>query len=326
MKNKLKIYWIDDDKRQKNAAKNLAHNLDQEVNFRDLKGQKFLDNIKQYINEARGCSLIVLDHRLNKVTDKNIISGPSAAEIFRQKIKGIPIISVTAIDLNDIDERTKNVYDQIVEANRIGTYYLRIKSLIEGYQNLRKRVPKNAAQFLNYLEAPEIDREKLESIIPEDIKSGRISIESIKNISDWVRGILISRPGFLIDHFWAATFCGIKFKSFHKIENKFKESLYKGIFANESDQRWWKSFVISRIFTINKKYQTIYPWEAARGFKELNKRDFSKCENCGEDYPEIVGYTDEKAETPIQLHLRCSIPHPKFEKSLFFEEIRIIKE
>jgi hypothetical protein len=323
---KSKILWIDDDNNQEGAAKNLANELDQDFIFKNLKGEKFLDNAKQFLSDAQGCSLIVLDHRLNKIADKNIITGPSVAEIIRQKVKAVPIISVTAIDLNDVDERTKTVYDQILEANRIGDHYQRVKALIKGYQTLRRRVPKNAKQLLNYLKAPEVDNERLIAVIPEEIKMGKMSAGSIKRISDWVRGVLIIKPGFLIDVLWAATICGVKFESFRKIENKFKSSLYKGIFSNNSDIRWWKSHLIARIFSLNKKSQSIYPWEVARGLKEINKKDFSRCEVCGEDYPEVVGYTDEKAETPIQLHLRCSVPHPKFEKSLFFEEIRIMKE
>jgi CheY-like chemotaxis protein len=326
MSAKPKILWIDDNKRQINAAKNLASELGLGFIFRDLKGQKFLGNVKQFLSDAQGCSLIVLDHRLDNIADKKLISGPSVAEIIRQKVKGIPIISVTAIDLNDVDERTKTVYDQIVEANRIGDHYQRIKSLIKGYQKLKSRVPRNAQQLLKYLKAPELDTERLIAVIPEEIKMGKMSTESIKKISDWVRGVLIVKPGFLINSLWAATFCGVRFESFRKIESNFKNSLYKGVFSNDTDTRWWKSLLISRIFSLNKKTQSIYPWEVGRSLRGINKRDFSVCAVCGEEYPEVVGYTDEKAETPIQLHLRCSVSHPQFEKSLFFEEIRIVKE
>ena len=285
-----------------------------------------MGDLHDYLKEAKNCQLIVIDHRLDKIKDKDIINGPSVAEIFRQKLPGLPIISITAIDIVNIDTHAKNVYDEIISGSRIGENTLKIAALVKGYQKIRRRIPKNERQLLKILNSPKADDDMLISIIPDVIKMGKITRESIKKISDWIRKVLMAKPGFLIDKLWAATYCGIKFDSFSKIELKFKEDIYDGVFSNKTDIRWWKSKLISKIFVLNPTYKSIYPWEAARVFQEINKNDFSLCGYCNQEYPEIVGFTDNEAKTPIQLHQHCSIPHPKFEKSLFFEEIRIIKD
>jgi CheY-like chemotaxis protein len=326
MRNRMKIFWLDDDPKRKSMADNLAKQMNFDCAFENIKNKNFLKSVLKYLNRAKGCHLIILDHRLNQVKDNNVINGASVAEIFRQKIPGIPIISITAVDISDVDTRTQKVYDMIVSGSRVSENYSRINSLTVGYQTIRKRIPKTRGGFYKLLKIPEIDQEKLYDILPDDFKMGQISRASIKQISDWIRRTLIAKPGFLFDEYWAATYSGVKFGSFKKIENKFRGCGYLGVFANSSDKRWWKSLLVKKILALNPDYNSIYPWEAARRFRELSNADFSKCECCKKPYPEIVGFTDEQAETPIQLHLECSVPHPKFKKSLFFEEIRIIKE
>ena len=44
-----------------------------------------------------------------------------------------------------------------------------------------------------------------------------------------------------------------------------------------------------------------------------------------ENIPETVGYTDEHAKTPVPMHLRCSLIHPNFETTLYYDDVRIME-
>ena len=326
MKNKFKFLWIDDDRNRKTAAENLENQLNVTVDFINLHRKAMIQFIKaKFENESnfKSFNSIIIDHRLNKITD-TFINGPSTAELIRQKINNIPIICITAADIEEMEDHTKDIYDLIIKGNRLNENYPRIISLVKYFDELKDRLPHSEREMLSLLKAPDIEEEKLISIIPNFIRKDKPYF--IKELSDWTRKILISQPGFLIDEIWAATISGVKFNSFNKIKNYFDKDIYNGIFENDADIRWWKSSVIQTIFLKFSNYKSILPWEVARNFVEISEQDYSICELCGKPFPEIVGYTDLEAKTRIQLHLSCSIPHPKFEKKLYFEEIRMMKE
>jgi len=67
-------------------------------------------------------------------------------------------------------------------------------------------------------------------------------------------------------------------------------------------------------------------WRVGRGLSGLTSRDFSKCCVCEEPFPEIVGYLDPGSNDRRAMHLRCSLPHPRQKKEVFFEEPRIMGE
>ena len=71
----------------------------------------------------------------------------------------------------------------------------------------------------------------------------------------------------------------------------------------------------------------IYPWKLGRRLTDNDEDDFIKCPYPEEDHtgPYTVAYTDEAAKTRVQMCLRHTVPHPNFEKSLFFEEIMMMK-
>lgn len=137
---------------------------------------------------------------------------------------------------------------------------------------------------------------------------------------------VIQKPGFLYDRLWTATTLGIKNESFKKVETLFEKARYKGIFSMQGDlktQRWWQSIIKKTLFSEVLDSDEVLPWNLGYKLRGLIKNDRSRCHSCGKENPEIVGYTDEDAKTAVPLHIGCSMPHPRFESSLYFEEIRM---
>ncbi|GAH64337.1 unnamed protein product [marine sediment metagenome] len=135
----------------------------------------------------------------------------------------------------------------------------------------------------------------------------------------------MERPGFLYDRLWTATLLGLNENGFKKVEKLFTTAKYKGIFADESRERWWKSELI-RILSKHVNVPGL-PWEKGRSLPNITTRFYSKdyYSNFKEEYPETVAYTDETSNKRAQMKLKYTVPHPKYDKLLFFEEIRIMK-
>jgi len=195
---------------------------------------------------------------------------------------------------------------------------------------MKKNPPQSVKDFIDLLDVPEVEIERLHAVIPDDLKAGDFysgkKNSLLLSISKWVRKTLIARPGFLYDRMWAATLMGIKEESFAKVEAIFAEAKYAGIFADEGNERWWQSKIREILFSRFPENESVYPWELGRLLPGLKESDFSGCRP-GVDCPDTVAFTDEKADkdSRIQIPLRDTVPHPNFEKSLFFEEIRMMK-
>ena len=69
----------------------------------------------------------------------------------------------------------------------------------------------------------------------------------------------------------------------------------------------------------------IYPWEQGRKLAGITEKDHSICYASGEAFPETVAFIDETATKRAPMRLKYTVPHPQFEESLFFEEIRMMK-
>ena len=188
------------------------------------------------------------------------------------------------------------------------------------------RKPKNFVELQQLLKVPEDDKNRLEAVLPDSITANYGKSGLTFELSNWIRKILFSKPGFLFDSLWAATLLGVREDSFNKIEKYFTDALYNGIYVNEIQKRWWQSKLKDILFTKFTDSDEFITLRLADKFDEIEKSDFSICKVCKERYPETVAYTDEELGKRVQVHLKCSIPSKKAQKKLFFEEIRVIKE
>lgn len=324
MSKKLTLLWIDDESGRIKACENLERALSVKTIFEDVSKKNLLVELKR-IKQGTEPDLILIDHKLNKVSDRIIETGSTSAEIIREKWPECPIVCITAMDLKDIDLQKKSIYEELLEYPKLSKYYTTLVAIAKSFRKLKESRPTNADELLKLLLVPSDENMRIEAILSKELKKNYDDKSLLISIFKWVRHTLMTNPGFLYDQLWTATLLGIKESSFKKIRSQFEKARYKGIFTDEGNERWWqtqvKEILFSKFPNINEKL----PWILARNLKGLTKKDFSKCDICGEDFPETVAYTDEVALKRKPMHIRCSIPHPNFKSSLFFEEIRMMK-
>ncbi len=328
MKKKMRIIWLDDNPSRVRSTKNMEETISVEVKFIDLKGAILNDKLIELLESPKP-DLIIVDHVLDKIdmsADGLIRSGSTVAEIVREKWLNCPIIGVTAATpVDDVDLQKKSLYEALYPFEELSVHYNSILSIAKSFQVLTKRNLKNLSDLLKLLKCPKDDKIRLEAVIPDDLRSDYGNQSLPISISRWVRYILMGRPGFLYDSIWSATLLGIKEKSFEKVKHLFKEARYNGIFADESNERWWQTGIREILYKKDSIEGFQNTRNLGRQLPKITKKDYSVCYACKGDQPEIVGYTDEKGDTRVQLHLRCSDTHPNFERSLYFEEIRMMK-
>ncbi|MDD5007808.1 MAG: hypothetical protein PHU49_03485 [Syntrophorhabdaceae bacterium] len=330
----MQFLWLDDEKINgpKNmASKELEKALKVKIDFIPLIQQKLLDKIQEITEKLQKPDLLIIDYRLDHTSDTNIIgTGSSAAELIRDKDdwKSYPIVAITNVKLNEIDRHKQALYDEVIEFHEISDKKYLLTVIANGFRKLREKSPDDIKQLISLIKPPKRDIENILRIIPEElkeaIKSKELSLPRI--IYRWTKQTMVQRPGFLYDRLWVATTLGIKKEAFKKVEPIFERAKYKGIFSlpgNMEDQRWWQSVIKEIVFSEVLESDEVLPWNLGYKLKGLTEKDRSRCYMCGKENPEIVGYTDEDAKTAVPLHISCSMPHPKFEYALYFEEIRM---
>ncbi|MEW6738494.1 MAG: hypothetical protein AB1325_01145 [Nitrospirota bacterium] len=324
-KQKLFFMWIDDESERDRAAENLERLLHVDVEFKDVRGKNLITELHNILGGIKP-DLILIDHRLDKVLADSVVeTGSSVAEIIREKWPACPIVCVTAARSEDVDLHKKSIYEDLYEYPQLSEHYPSLLSIAESYRHLIQKRPQNNEDLIKSIKPPADDKNRLITIMPENIKQNYNDNSLLFNISKWVRHVLMSKPGFLYDQLWTATLLGLKANSFNKVKNIFDKAKYRGIFADTSKERWWQTGVRQILYSRFSNETSSYPWLLGRKLSGITKRDYSICHVCHKELPDTVGYTDEAAKTPVPMHRRCSITHPAFESSLYVEEIRMMK-
>lgn len=321
---KITFLWIDDESERITASRNLERILKIKVIFEDVKGENLAQVLLRILRGTEP-DLVLIDHRLDKVLEGGIIqTGSTTAEVIRERWPDCPIVCVTAVRLEDIELQKKLAYEQVIEYPDLSKNYSLLISLAKAFKFLRRNRPKDVSGLMKLIKPPNEDRARLASVLPEELKLNYADKSILITISKWIRHTLITKPGFLYDRLWAATLLGIKEHAFEKVKNDFIAARYKGIFADEADERWWQTRLREILYS---KFpgEGRFTWELGQKLLRITKKEHSVCYVCKKEFPEIVGFTDETAQTRKPMHLRCSVSHPRFEKTLFFEEIRMMK-
>jgi hypothetical protein len=320
---KLKFIWIDDESGRATDSETMKKDLDIGMAFHDLRNRDISVELPKILAKSKP-DLVLIDHLLDKVKKSIIKHGSSAAEIIKEKWIDCPIICITAAAPVDVDLHKRKTYEELIEHSDFSQYYTTLVSIAKSFNILREKRPKNASSLVKLLKSPAVDNDRIESILPEEIKINLGDPSLYRQISKWVRGILIERPGFLYDSLWAATFLGLNEKGFKKVEPMFSKAKYNGLFADEKTKRWWSSSLNEIVYSRPNAESPSASWKMGRSLPNIKKSDFSRCYVCENEFPETVAYTDESADARYAMHLRCTTSHPKYSKALFFEEIRMM--
>lgn len=322
MSKKLKFVWIDDDDDRNIACTNLERHLGVKCHFVNVKPENV--DFLSVIDKVKP-DLILLDHNLTDIGTGAIKKGSTISALIREKNPTCAIACITAQDILSIDSQQRMSYESIFSYDDITDHYLTMQSIALGYRKMKSNLPTNINDLFNLMKAPKEEQIRLETILPHDIKENFSDQGIYTNISHWIRDVLIERPGFLYDNLWSATLLGLNESGFKKIEKLFAPAKYKGIFSDESKERWWKS-ELTKILSKHVKTGGL-PWEKGRMLPGIIARHYSKdyYTDFKEEFPETVAYLDETTNERAQMKLKYTVPHPKFDKLLFFEEIKMMK-
>jgi hypothetical protein len=322
MTRKLNFIWIDDTGGRKKSAMNMEHALGVKINFWDVNDKSLEDELKSIVSSKQP-DLIIIDHKLEDIATGLFKTGSNAAMYIHEKWNKCPIICVSGVDEDEVTTHQKSMYLDIFSFAHLSNHYGAILSIANGFNLLKKKPPKSIEELAKLLKVPGDDMSRLISVLPFEIKNHFTNESLFNNIANWIRNVLINRPGFLYDRLWVSTLLGIKESSFKKVEALFAEAEYKGLFSDAENKRWWKSLVLEILSTNVPGHEM--PWKKGRSLPKIKKQDHSKCHVSNDDYPETVGFLDENSKTRVQLKIFNSIPHPKYDEILYFEKIRMMK-
>lgn len=321
MSKKLKFVWIDDEDRSKDAQ-NLEKQLRIKCVFLNVEPKNV--NYLSAINETKP-DLILIDHNLTDIGTGDIKKGSTIAALIREKHPRLAVACITGQQSDGMDSQQRLSYEAVFSLDEIKDHYQSMKSIASSFRKLNIGRPKTPDGLLKLLKAPEADIIKLKNILPKEIKENFSDHALFSNISHWIRKVLMERPGFLYDRLWASTLLGLNETGFKKVEKLFSAAKYKGLFCDESKERWWKSELL-QILSKHVKSSSL-PWEKGRNLPEVNSKNYSKdyYTDYKEDFPETVAFVDETSDNRAQMKLKYTVPHPRYDKLLFFEEIRMMK-
>ncbi|WP_420320105.1 hypothetical protein [Flagellimonas sp.] len=323
MNKDMRFLWVDDNPARIEDAKNLEDALKITVDFKDV-NKKDLDNILGKIKTEAAPNLIIMDHSLDLSESETYKTGSTAAAYLHEVWPDCPIISVTAVDINDVDIRHRSAYETMIPANRISQNYETILSIAEGFVSLKEKHPKDVESLLMMFKPPKDTVEKLKKILPKELKENFEDQSLLLEVYRWSVSVLFDRPGFLYDELWAATFLGLNIKGFNLIKDQMSAAKYIGVFSDKSKERWWKDLLLEELARITGDVGL--PWEIGHKLVGAKKEYFSKCFASAEYYPETVAAEDMTYDAKwYPMKLKYTEPHPSYEDMLFFEELRIMK-
>jgi len=324
MNKKLKFVWIDDyPELREPESKNMEKRLGVNIDFKDVKNHDLNKCLEDLLKHQQP-DLILIDHKFDDDKSGIFKTGSTIAALIRDNWPSCPIVCVTGVDIDEIDSQKRSLYEAVFQFHDISKFDDTILSIAKSFRKISYNPPRNIDDLLALLKPPQMEHQKLETILPNELKENFDDRGLSTNISNWVRNILMERPGFLYDKLWVSTLLGIKESSFHKVEKLFKPARYSGIFADNSKPRWWKASLFD---ILSKKiHKSGLSFEKGRELDLINKRDYSKCYVDGTDYPETVAFEDETPSSKrYPMKLQNTIPHPAYPDMLFFEEIRLMK-
>lgn len=316
-----KIVWIDDNEERRVMADKVGAKfvlLGKDDTDIDKRLDKFLSGEKP--------RLVILDHILD--TPQSKISqiykrGSSIAEAAKVNWPSCPVVGITNADLNRVNERTRDAYDEFFDSARFRDYIEQIPVLISGFQAMNERIPLDADKVLGLLEAPNIEKDRMTAAMPELVKQPEDDSSLPSVIYKWVQH-LFERAGFLYDELWTATFLGLTTEGFKKVENKFRDAHYSGIFSRTDNQRWWSIELAGILYSFAKSVPGGSTWHAIRNVQGLEAGDFSKCYECEKEFPETVAFEDAESQNRFPMHLECTVLHPRYKRELYFEDVRMM--
>lgn len=314
------VIWIDDNSNRKRTAD------DMRARFEDVHNEDVAPVIGRLLKGPQP-RLVIIDHILDKTsadTNPAFRKGSTIAEAIKEKWPSCPVIGITsANNLSEIDVRTKRTYEELFPFDDFSKYLKRINIIARDFAAVAK-VQSSSRRLIELLKPPSAELGRLNSALADDLKLPKRDASTPSRMYRWV-GLLMDRPGFLLDDLWSATLLGLNETGFGKVEKYFRRAQYKGIFVRPDESRWWSSHLSELLYKKVGLKAGELSWHAGRRLPNLKNEHFSSCHYCHKDFPETVAFLDERSKERRAMHLKCTILHPLHQRELYFEDIRIMR-
>jgi len=321
MSTSKRIVWIDDNPGRQRTADDIS------AKFINVQNRDLAQEVEKLLSGPPP-SLVILDHVLDKTTTKNLAfqKGSTIAEAIKEKWPFCPVVGVTNVDnVQDIDVRTKGIYDALFPFQDFGQYMDRIDAIKKGFAFVARTKARTARKLVQLLKPPEDEVERLVAALPDDLKKSFSDPSVASRLYRWVDH-LMGRPGFLYDKLWGSTFLGITQSGFEKIADRLEKGKYGGVFTRDVEPRWWLSRLSALLYKQCKPEPGEMSWHTGRRLPGIKGEHFSRCYVCDEEFPETVAYLDAVSDAGrAAMHLKCTVLHLRYQRELYFEDIRLMQ-
>jgi len=345
MKNKtLQIWWVDDEaeRLRSRAIKRIQEGGGASVKARwrakvwllCLKDQTGRIEFEKEMDRAKRNKklphLIVLDQNLN-IADG--LRGSSFAVSIRAEIPSVPIVGVTAVELEKIADLQREQFielfsldglqsgDRIPDLFSIATGFAKVASSYRRTTNPSERT----GQILQWLDCPKDDSDFLSKCLPGEFID-EWDDETGHSFARWVWHTFAGRPGFLSDDLEIATVLGLKESGLMRLETKLNGCDYRGVFSSSARRRWWVSKVRRAVRELTKASATEPLWKLGRQLiGDQYVRDFSRCHGRSPKgcVPDVVAFSDDTLRDPIQARMQDTKPLDTDTPPFGFEQRRV---
>lgn len=320
MSTSKKIVWIDDNPGRKRTADDI------DAKFINVQKMDLAQKVEELLSGSPP-PLVILDHVLDKATTKNplIRKGSTIAEAIKEKWPFCPVVGITNVDnLQDIDLRTKGTYDALFPFQDFGKCIDRIVAIKKGFALVTRTKTKTARKLVQLLKPPKEEADRLVAALPDDLKEAFRDPSVASRLYHWIDR-LMDRPGFLYDGLWAATLLGLTELGFQKVAGRFEKGKYYGVFVRDNDTRWWAYRLSDLLYKKCKPESGEMSWHVGRRLRGIKKEHYSRCYACGKEFPDTVAYLDKVSDQQRAMHLKCTVLHPRYQRELYFEDIRMMQ-
>jgi hypothetical protein len=334
----FKFVWVDDTASREKLLQHLVQSAPAGIDagksvFVELVKGKHQPTLVKFLTQKSEPSLVIIDQVLNKCDwELNIpLLGSSLAEIIRQKWPACPIVGITAgqniaAESQWYDFEKKAEFEDLYESQKFGAAVEPIYALASGFQVLRNPKVLSIKKIIELLGPPVGERERLATAIPDEIRRSSNDRSVPRLTALWIRKRLKERPGFLYDRAWTANLLGLTPKGFIKVEQVFEAAKYSGVFSEPSNPRWWVLGLKEILFETIKDANTNLTWVVGQRLQGLVPSDFSECYVCKKPHPEILANIDTSGDEKRPMHIRCTIPDPRSQSLLYYDDIRVMKD
>jgi hypothetical protein len=256
-------------------------------------------------NKSRPPNLIIIDHVFTMALPFGL-KGSSVAHLLRSELPRIPMVCVTAMydKRNSFDQEDISEYTALFRYQSLNDRLEYLFVIARDFPKLHPPDSKVREHFISALKPPVRDKVDLNQVLPDEFRSEQHTTTEHR-VARWVFNVFLPRPGFLYDRLYTATLLGLTIEGFSKVEDKFDKAKYKGVFATNSEPKWWSSAVRKRLYELAGEDSPDLPQYAGRSLPGITPADYSVCYVSKKTEPPPDAIVSADSTSAAKLHVVC---------------------